>query len=81
MTYDKIPFIAIGEEELNGYLRGTHIKCPHCGDNHVVEYGTSKTEGVKTTTSTLGFYKCGDDGSYLATIKGKLLRGVMNADT
>lgn len=76
---DEVPFIAVDASDLGAYLTGTDVHCSKCGGSHTVQYGTTQENGKTVPSKTLGFYKCGDS-SYMATIKGKLLRGVRNAD-
>ena len=71
---------AIGNDELELLPAAPEaITCPHCGSEHPIEYGTSRTlkkDGSGWTdpvpSKLLGFYKCGDT-SYLATLNGKLI--------
>lgn len=67
--------ISISNDELDSLpiLEDQYIKCLHCSNKHIIEYGnTIDSDGVKIPSKTLGFYKCGDK-VYLATIDGRLL--------
>ena len=67
---------AISDEELGEHIE--KVDCPHCGNGHDIEYGTTRTLQPDNTWSepvkdnTLGFYKCGGK-SYLASIKGRAI--------
>jgi hypothetical protein len=68
----KLPFIAIGNDEL-GEPVGETATCPHCSEAHVVKYGeTVNPDGTKTPSRLLGFVKCGED-SYLVAVAGQLM--------
>lgn len=70
-------FVAIGGEEL-GEPTET-IRCRLCGQEHPIEYGTSKTllpdnTWTEPTLSKIaGFYKC-DGKLYLGTLDGRAIR-------
>ena len=66
---DEIPFIAVGTDELTEDL-GDSIHCPHCGEQHPIEYGKQQVGDEWVESKTLAFYSCGDK-SYLAGINGK----------
>ncbi len=63
---------AIGNEELEVCENiGDKIKCPICGNNHVIEYGKiKKPDGTWEPSRMLAFYTCGDE-AYLVGINGK----------
>lgn len=64
--------IAIGENELKGYLRDA-IKCPHCGGIHPIQFGEEiLKDGTRKPSELLAFYKCGDK-AYLAGINGRAI--------
>lgn len=72
-----ISFVAIGNDELGDDI-GEYVTCPHCGDQHPVQYGDKiEKDGTKTPSKLLGFYKCGDN-SYLCSIDGKSLMDRFN---
>jgi len=68
------PYVAIGHEELGEPTEAIH--CPHCDQEHPIEYGTSKTLLPDNTWSEpvpsklLGYYKC-QGKLYLGTIQGR----------
>lgn len=73
-----IPFIAVGNNELGEPTEA--VACKHCGQEHPIEYGTSKTllpDGVTWSepvpSKMLGFYQCGEK-MYLGTIEGRAFR-------
>jgi len=62
----------VGNEELKGAL-GETITCPHCGAEHLIEYGdTVLPDGSKVKSKILSFYKCGGN-MYLAGIHGRAI--------
>ena len=70
--------LAIGNDELGNEIE--QINCPHCGQVHEIEYGTSKTllpDGTwsePVPSKLLGFYRCGEK-LYLASLSGRSIRG------
>lgn len=65
--------LAVGPEDL-GEKVGKSIKCPHCGEEHPIKYGTQEMpDGTWRETKMLAFYTCGEK-SYLAGIDGQLLK-------
>ena len=70
-----IPYITVGAEELGE--PANEILCPHCGDMHPIQYGTSKkllpdgTWSDPVPDKLVGFYKC-NGKLYLGTINGRL---------
>jgi len=68
---DKIPFVAIGNEEIRDNPSvGEFATCPSCAKKHKVEYGTNTETGE--VSKTIGFVKCGEN-SYMISLAGKLL--------
>ena len=71
------PYLAIGHEELGEPTEA--IDCPHCGQNHAIEYGTIQTLLPDDTWSEpapsklLGYYKCRGK-LYLGTVEGRKWR-------
>lgn len=68
-----IPYVGFSNETLNSCPRvkeGDLIKCPQCGDQHAIEFGTSN--GKKS--DAIGFYRCGDS-TYLGAVAGRLVIG------
>lgn len=69
-----IPYVAIGDNELGEPTE--MIQCSRCGQEHAIEYGTSKTLLPDNTWSepvpskTLGFYEC-EGQLYLGTVGGR----------
>ncbi len=69
----KVPFIAIGNDELTESL-GSHIICERCGKRHKVKYGMRVLEdGTKVPSKTIAFVRCGGS-TYLAGVNGKRWR-------
>ena len=72
-----IPFITVGAEELGEHVE--EILCPHCGNIHPIQYGTSKKLLPDGTLSEpkpcrlLGYYMC-EGKAYLATLNGRLIK-------
>ena len=70
-----VPFIAIGNDEL-GEPVGDSVTCRTCGEQHAIEFGTSRrmlddgTWSEPEPSNLLGFYKCGD-GLFLASLNGR----------
>ena len=68
---------AIGNEELTNKpdLINKTITCRICGEQHAIEYGTSKNEkGEDVIYKGISFYKCPvSKKSYLGTIDNKLI--------
>ena len=65
-------YLAVGNDELGDEI-GDSIKCPHCGKQHLVEYGQKQlADGTWMESRTLSFYKCGDE-SYLCAINGRAI--------
>lgn len=68
------PYVAIGMNEL--WEETETIQCPRCGQDHPIEYGTSKTLLPDNTwtepkpSKLLGFYRC-QDAMYLGTVEGR----------
>ena len=61
--------LMIGNDELKEPL-GNAIECPHCGQQHPIEYGEEVLkDGTKKPSKLLAFYMCGDK-AYLAGING-----------
>lgn len=69
------PFVSIGNDELGPPL-GDTVTCKTCGNEHPVEYGTSRrilddgTWSEPEPSRLLGFYKCGEQ-LYLAGVAGR----------
>jgi hypothetical protein len=64
--------LAIGNDELEKCFevhKGEKIRCPNCGEWHVLEAGKNK-DGKET--EIILFYKCGDK-VYLGAVANKLL--------
>ena len=69
---NKLPFIAIGNDELGDPV-GETAPCPRCSETHTVKYGeTVNKDGTRSPSKLLGFVKCGED-SYLVAVAGKLM--------
>jgi len=67
-----IPFMAIGEGELNGnktLKKGDIINCPHCSKGHPIKLGKTE-DGVET--NSIMFYNCGKK-TYLCGVDGTAL--------
>jgi hypothetical protein len=70
--------LAIGPDELGDEIE--QFNCPHCGQVHEIEYGTSKTLLPGGTWSKpvpsklLGFYRC-EGQLYLASLNGRSIKG------
>jgi hypothetical protein len=78
---EKIPYFAIGNDELAKKKKaGKTAKCPKCGKQHVIKYGTSRIMlpsgkmSKSKKSKSLGFISCGKK-SFLATIDGKEING------
>lgn len=70
---NKIPYFAIGNEELAKKKSIGKIVTCRCGKRHKVRFGeTVHKDGTKTPDKMLGFIRCGKK-SYLASIDGKKL--------
>lgn len=64
------PYVAIGNDEMGGPI-GAAVKCPHCGQQHPVEYGEKVLpDGSRERSNALGFYRCGEK-SYLCALYGR----------
>ena len=69
--------LTIGSDELGDEIE--EVTCPHCGEVHPIEYGTSRTLQYDGTWSEpkpskmLGYYKCGGK-TYLASIEGRAIK-------
>lgn len=72
--HNAVPYVAIGPDELAEPAEA--VDCTRCGEQHVIEYGTSRTLLADNTWSEpvpskkLGFYKCGGE-LYLGTVEGR----------
>ena len=52
---DKIPYLAVGNDELGGEV-GETVVCKRCGEEHTVQYGDKvEPDGTKTPSKLLGF--------------------------
>lgn len=69
---NEIPFIAFGNDELDGKEEiGNTIICERCGETHEVRYGNEVLEdGTKVPSKMLAFVDCGDS-TYLVGLDGK----------
>lgn len=68
---DEIPFIAIGNGELDAKPKaGKTTPCRTCKKKHKIIFGKDSKTGL--VSKLLGFYKCGDK-TFLASIDGKLM--------
>jgi len=64
--------LCVGNDELKEELKNT-IKCPHCGQQHNVQYGDEiLPDGTRQPSKLLAYYKCRDT-AYLAGINGKAI--------
>lgn len=68
--------LAIGNNEL-GDLLGDNIRCPHCGEMHAIEHGTTRRlvndRWEDIHDRLLQFYRCGEQ-LYLGGINGRALK-------
>ena len=65
------PFLAIGNDELGGFI-GETITCPHCGGAHPVQHSEAlDANGNVIGRGSLSWYKCGD-AAYIAGIDGRV---------
>lgn len=72
---------AIGNDELEKMPSvGDTITCPHCGEQHAVEYGREWLDDGWRESKAIAFYKCGDT-TYLCGIKGKLINAELRGAT
>ncbi|MEN6549946.1 MAG: hypothetical protein ABFE07_28215 [Armatimonadia bacterium] len=71
----KLPFVAIGADELGGPL-GTTAHCNGCGQRHPVKHGEEVLpDGTTRPSDLLAYVKCPATGnSYLVGIKDRELR-------
>ena len=68
----RIPFLAIGKNQLTEEVEGDFASCSHCGGEHPLKYG--KDENNKEDT-LLQFFTCDKSGkSYLFSVAGKKLK-------
>ena len=67
---EEIPYMAVGNDEL-GEKIGDKAVCPHCGELHVVEFGTDSKTGK--ISEMLGFVSC-EGSRYLVAIDGKKIK-------
>jgi len=66
----KIPFIMLDQSDLGDPI-GETVKCPHCHQDHKVEYGQRRLEdGTLVPSKMCGFFKCGGK-SYLCALDGR----------
>ena len=64
----------IGNEELGQLeLAVKFATCPKCREEHIIQYGEELVDGVRVPSRTLGFVTCPTGGTYLVSIKGRLL--------
>lgn len=69
--FDDVPFVAFGNDELEGAARiakGDRIACDQCGGLHDVRLGTSP-DGKESPM--LQFITCEKGSSYLVGVAGK----------
>jgi len=72
MSKKDIPFIAIGNEELENQPKISKFAiCPKCKKKHKVKYGIDAK--TKKKSKMLGFVNCGKE-SYLVAVNGKKLK-------
>lgn len=81
-TIKDIPYIAVGNNELEGkplVFENDMVVCPHCGKKHKVETGTSRKWddvenkfGPEKKSNALQFFKCGQK-SYICGVENKLM--------
>jgi hypothetical protein len=70
-------FIAVGNNEL-GEPVGDTFECPHCREEHPVEYATKiEPDGTHTPSKFLGFYRCKGQ-TYLCAISGRRIDRAQN---
>jgi len=72
------PYVGFGNDTLEKSLPleiGQEIRCPHCGERHVVEGGTNMKTG-EVSDLVMGYYCPETDSTYLAGVNGKSVMGL-----